>query len=86
LTIVALLLTARLVNLFAARFTTIDQILADNLNPEVTFAKKLAKKFLNKVKCRANNKQILLILWAEVDQNLNNSSNSSSSNLLELIQ
>lgn len=38
-----------------------DQILAGNLNPEAIFAEKLAKKFLNKVKCRANNQQILLI-------------------------
>ena len=59
--IVALLLTEMLVNLFVAKFTIIDQILADNLNPEVTFAGKLAKKFLNKVKCHANNQQILLI-------------------------
>jgi signal transduction histidine kinase len=78
-------LMASLANLFVVKFTMTGQILAGNLNPEVIFAEKLAKKFLNKVKCRANNQQIPLILWAEVNLNLKNN-NSSNSNLLALIQ
>lgn len=61
----ALLLKGKLENLFVARFTMTDQILVGNLNPEAIFAKKLAKKFLNKVKFRANNQQILLIYGRE---------------------
>jgi hypothetical protein len=37
------------------------QILAGNLNPEVTYARKLAKKFLNKVNLNANQQPNLLI-------------------------
>ena len=51
----------RLENLFVVKFTMTGQILADNLNPEVNCVKKLAKKFLNKVKFNANQQSNLLI-------------------------
>jgi hypothetical protein len=51
----------KLENLFVARFTMTDQILAGNLNQEVNYVGKLAKKFLNKVKFNANQQSNLLI-------------------------
>jgi hypothetical protein len=51
----------KLENLFVAKFTITDQILAGNLNPEANYVGKLAKKFLNKVNLNANQQPNLLI-------------------------